>query len=134
MNPLHNELDTELGLPSIRRKYKAGRPGKNINYGSVLKTSKRVSTKLELNPIVQEEKIIIKEESSSASKNRGIAALPLESSSSKITTTKTVIQGGNTSNKSQGQITITKTEIKESQNASSNARTNSRTIAEKGST
>ena len=60
MNPVHNELETELGLSSIRRKYKAGRPGKNINYSSVLKTTKRISTKLEVDPSVQEEKIIIK--------------------------------------------------------------------------
>ena len=42
MNPVHNELETELGLPPIRHKYKAGRPGKNINYDSVLKTTKKI--------------------------------------------------------------------------------------------
>ena len=41
MNADYNEEENDLGLNSIRRKYKGGRRGKNINYGVVLKTTKK---------------------------------------------------------------------------------------------
>ena len=116
-----NDDDNEVGAPSIRLKYKAGRSSKSkINYGVVMKTSKHEFSEGGAGSGVKEEKIIIKKESKL---NRGIAASPQESSS-KITT-KTVVQEGD-GGKSRSQVTITKTEItSESQrggNSSSNLR------------
>ena len=57
MNAENNEEENDLGLNSIRRKYKGGRREKNINYGIVLKTTKR-----EIIPQSEQERTIIKEE------------------------------------------------------------------------
>ena len=105
-----NEDENDIGLPSIRRKYQGGRNSKSkINYGVVMKSSKQEFSEGGAGSGMREEKIIIKKESKT---NRGIAASPVESSS-KITT-KTVIQGGD-GTKSRSQVTVTKTEITESQ-------------------
>ena len=109
MNTDYNEEENDLGLNSIRRKYKGGRRGKNINYGVVLKTTKKeiISQSEQEQPIIKEEKYIINEESKNS---RGLAMSSLESPS-KITKTRTVIQSGEPG-KSRQQITITKSETK----------------------
>ena len=125
-----NEEEIDTGLPSIRRKYQGGRSGRsNINYGVVLKTTKKeITTKTEEKPIVKEEKIIIKEESFH---NRGIASSPIESTS-KIVTTEKVVKSTDIG-KSQKQIIITETEIKESQKDINKSRNIRKRIEGKGS-
>ena len=113
MNSGNNEDLNEGNIPSIRLKYKGGKGGKSkINYGAVTKTSKRVISSGDGSKTIKEEKVIIKQESKSS---RGLDSSPLKSNS-KITT-KTVIQGGDTTKSSQ-KITITKTEITEESKSS----------------
>ena len=107
MSSGNNEEENDMALPSIRRKYQGGRPGRsNINYGEFLRTTKKENTsKTEVKPVIQEEKVIIKEETIN---NRGIAASPSESPS------KITVNEGD-SGMSQKQISITKTEVKKPQ-------------------
>ena len=106
----NNEEESLGNIPSIRLKYKGGKNGKSkINYGVVKESSKR---EISSGGGIKEEKIVITKESKSS---RGIAQIPLETSS-KITT-KTVVQGGDTGKSSQ-KITITKTEITEQSKSS----------------
>ena len=121
-----NDDGSNGGMSSIRLKYKGGRFGKfKANDGVVMKTTKTEISKSG-GSAIEEEKIIIKKESKL---NRGIAASPNESSS-KITT-KTIIQGGD-GEKSRSQVTVTKTEITESQRGG-NSKDNSRLKEAKGS-
>ena len=85
MNRENNEEENEKSLLSISRKYQGGLHGRtNINYGVVLKISKReIHTKTEENIGFGEERIIIGDKSRY---NRGIDAEPIETES-KITTT-----------------------------------------------
>ena len=119
MNADNNEEENDLGLNSIRRKYKGGRREKNINYGIVLKTTKReiISQSEQEQPIIKEEKYKIIEESK---KIKDKIESPIETSS-KITKTRTVFQGGE-QGKSKQQTTITKTEIKEEIENKNNSR------------
>ena len=57
MDAGYNEEENDMELNSIRRKYKGGRRGKNINYGIVLK-----ATKKEIMSELEQEKPIIKQE------------------------------------------------------------------------
>lgn len=121
-----NDDGSNGGMSSIRLKYKGGRFGKfKANDDVVMKTTKTEISKSG-GSAIEEEKIIIKKESKL---NRGIAASPNESSS-KITT-KTIIQGGD-GEKSRSQVTVTKTEITESQRGG-NSKDNSRLKEAKGS-
>ena len=117
----YNEEEIATDFPSIRRKYQGGRFGRSkINYGSVLNTHKKeITSNTEVKPIIKEEKIIIKEETKV---NRDIVAASPNETSSKIT--RTVIKDDN-KGKEQKQITITKTEIKETQ-STQNTQNNSR--------
>ena len=119
MNADNNEEENELGLNSIRRKYKGGRREKNINYGIVLKTTKReiVSQSEQEQPIIKEEKYKIIEESK---KIKDKIESPIETSS-KITKTRIVFQGEE-QGKSRQQTAITKTEIKEEIENKNNSR------------
>ena len=129
MNRENNEEESEKSLPSIRRKYQGGRHGRsNINYGVVLKTSKReIHTKTEENPIFGEERIIIGNESKH---NRGIAAEPVETETKITTTSKKYVKEGY-SGKTKKLVTTTKTETTESQKEQNNSR-NSRQKEDKG--
>ena len=129
MNRENNEEESEKSLPSIRRKYQGGRHGRsNINYGVVLKTSKReIHTKTEENPIFGEERIIIGNESKH---NRGIAAEPVETETKITTTSKKYVKEGYLG-KTKKLVTTTKTETTESQKEQNNSR-NSRQKEDKG--
>jgi hypothetical protein len=119
MDAGYNEEENDMELNSIRRKYKGGRRGKNINYGIVLKaTKKEIMSELEQEkPILKQEKIIINQE---IQNSKTLTVSPIESTS-KISKTRTVIQGGD-AGKSKQQITttITKSEIKESSEGKNN--------------
>ena len=123
MNADNNEEENDLGLNSIRRKYKGGRREKNINYGIVLKTTKR-----EIIPQSEQEQTIIKEEKfkiiEESKKTKDKVISPIETSS-KITKTRTVFQGGE-QGKSRQQIIMTKTEIKEENENKNNSRFSSK--------
>ena len=129
MNKDNNDEESEQSQPSIRRKYQGGRRGRaNINYGVVLKTSRReIHAKTEGNPAFEEEKIIINGDSKH---NRGIAAEPIETDS-KITTTKKYEKGGYLE-KNKKLITVTKTETTESKNEQNNSRNAERKKEDKG--
>ena len=129
MNKDNNDEESEQSQPSIRRKYQGGRRGRaNINYGVVLKTSRReIHAKTEGNPAFEEEKIIINGDSKH---NRGIAVEPIETDS-KIITTKKYEKGGYLE-KNKKLITVTKTETTESKNEQNNSRNAERKKEDKG--
>ena len=112
MDADYNEVENDNGLNSIRRKYKGGRRGKNINYGVVLEaTKKEMMAEFEQEkPIVKQEKIIINQE---IKNSKTLTVSPIESTS-KINKTRTVMQGGDSGKTRQQITTITKSEIKES--------------------
>ena len=108
----YNEVENDNGLNSIRRKYKGGRRGKNINYGVVLETTKKemMAEFEQEKPIIKQEKIIINQE---IQNSKTLTVSPIESTS-KINKTRTVMQGGDAGKSRQQITTITKSEIKES--------------------
>lgn len=112
MDADYNEVENDNGLNSIRRKYKGGRRGKNINYGVVLEvTKKEMMAEFEQEkPIIKQEKIIINQE---IQNSKTLTVSPIESTS-KINKTRTVMQGGDVGKSRQQITTITKSEIKES--------------------
>ena len=112
MDADYNEVENDNGLNSIRRKYKGGRRGKNINYGVVLEaTKKEMMAEFEQEkPIIKQEKIIINQE---IQNSKTLTVSPIESTS-KINKTRTVMQGGDAGKSRQQITTITKSEIKES--------------------
>ena len=112
MDADYNEVENDNGLNSIRRKYKGGRRGKNINYGVVLEaTKKEMMAEFEQEkPIIKQEKIIINQE---IKNSKTLTVSPIESTS-KINKTRTVMQGGDSGKTRQQITTITKSEIKES--------------------
>ena len=125
MDADNNEVENDSNaVNSIRLKYKGGRRRKKGNYREIKATKNEVISQLEEKPIIQTEKIIIKEESNT---NEVLAKSPNDIVT-KITTTKTVLKD-NERGKSRQEITTTKKEIKD-QNEANNTSIRSYTLNE----
>ena len=111
MDADNNEVENDSGVVnSIRLKYKGGRRVKIINKEVTKPTKKEIISQLEEKQTIPKEKIIIKEES-----NTKEIIVP-NKVLSKITTTKEVFPD-NDIGKSRQEITTTKKEIRESNDA-----------------